>query len=235
MNKKILSLLICLILMISISTCAFATNVDKIQPDGNVIVVGVTNYDVPVYGHLPTHYNAGDNTTVVIGGYYVWYDDAYIATNHNNNNNNNNTNTNTETNNAPEEQKVTEDRPASVLAGEIFDLVNYYRVTNGVENLVYNKNLQDAADVRAKESAESFSHTRPDGTDFATAITIDYTKAGENLLLVDKVIADYEVIVDTWMNSAGHKANILDGSFHSTAIGIYEKDEVLYISQLFLN
>lgn len=219
-------------LLMSITILAFAgTDISKIKTDAEMsngatfIVIG---------GYAPYYYRGNsqsiistnkDGTTIIIPPQNIYY---YVEE----------PNTNTieeETNNAPEETQTDDKRPSNVLAGEIFDLVNYYRVTNGVENLTYNEKLQEAADIRAKESAQSFSHTRPDGTDFATAITIDYTKSGENLLLIDKVIADYEVIVDTWMNSAGHKANILDKEFHSTAIGIYEKDNVLYLSQLFLN
>lgn len=231
MNKKIISFILCLILLASITTLAFAeTDVSKIKTDAEMYG-GTTTIIIAPYRPINTtpiiHYN-GDGTLVVIPPvdntwtqYHPVEETAYPAEE--------------KTNDAPEETKSSDERPSNVLAGEVFDLVNYYRVTNSVENLAYNKDLQDAADVRAKESAESFEHKRPDGTDFATAITIDYTKAGENLLLIDKVIADYEVIVDTWMNSAGHKANILDKEFKSTAIGVYEKDGVLYLSQLFLS
>lgn len=231
MNKKIISFILCLMLLVSITTLAFAgTDVSKIKTDAEMYGGTTTIIIAPYYPINTTpiiHYN-GDGTLVVIPPvdntwtqYYPVEETVYPVEE--------------KTNDAPEETKSSEDRPSNVLAGEVFDLVNYYRVTNSVENLVYNKDLQDAADIRAKESAESFEHKRPDGTDFATAITIDYTKAGENLLLIDKVIADYEVIVDTWMNSAGHKANILDKEFKSTAIGVYEKDGVLYLSQLFLS
>ena len=230
MNKKIISFILCLMLLASITTLAFAgTDVSKIKTDAEMYGGTIT----VILGPYTPYYSAGmsqpiitttkDGTTIVIPSHEIYY---YTEEP---------TNVEEKTNDVPEETKSSEDRPSNVLAGEVFDLVNYYRVTNGVENLVYNKDLQNAADIRAKESAESFEHKRPDGTDFATAITIDYTKAGENLLLIDKVIADYEVIVDTWMNSAGHKANILDKEFKSTAIGVYEKDGVLYLSQLFLN
>ena len=233
MNKKIISFILCLMLLVSITTLAFAgTDVSKIKTDAEMYGGTVT----VIVGPYTPYYTAGmtapimtvdkNGTTIVIPSHEVYY---YVEEPTNNNT------VEETTNDAPEETKSSEDRPSNVLAGEVFDLVNYYRVTNSVENLVYNKDLQDAADIRAKESAESFEHKRPDGTDFATAITIDYTKAGENLLLIDKVIADYEVIVDTWMNSAGHKANILDKEFKSTAIGVYEKDGVLYLSQLFLS
>lgn len=231
MNKKIISFILCLMLLVSITTLAFAgTDVSKIKTDaemcgGTIIVIGPYT---PYYStgiSQPIITTTKDGTTIIIPSHEIYYVEEPT---------NNNT-VEEKTNDAPEETRSSEDRPSNVLAGEVFDLVNYYRVTNSVENLVYNKDLQDAADIRAKESAESFEHKRPDGTDFATAITIDYTKAGENLLLIDKVIADYEVIVDTWMNSAGHKANILDKEFKSTAIGVYEKDGVLYLSQLFLS
>lgn len=232
MNKKIISFILCLMLLVSITTLAFAgTDVSKIKTDaemyGGTTYVVIGPYSPYATGMTaPTITTDKNGTTIVIPSHEIYY---YVEEPTTNNT------VEEKTNDAPEETKSSEDRPSNVLAGEVFDLVNYYRVTNSVENLVYNKDLQDAADIRAKESAESFEHKRPDGTDFATAITIDYTKAGENLLLIDKVIADYEVIVDTWMNSAGHKTNILDKEFKSTAIGVYEKDGVLYLSQLFLS
>ena len=61
--KKFISLLLCLLLICSISIISYATNVDAIQPNTNVIVIGVTGYDVPVYGVLPTHH---DGTSLVI-------------------------------------------------------------------------------------------------------------------------------------------------------------------------
>ena len=119
------------------------------------------------------------------------------------------------------------------LAGQIYQRINDYRSANGLGVLGYDAQLQGTADVRAKESASSFGHTRPDGSAAVTAVTVDYTVAGENLIQVTKELATVDIIVETWLASPTHKANIVLGDFSQTAIGIYESNGTLFISQIF--
>ena len=119
------------------------------------------------------------------------------------------------------------------LAGQIYQRINDYRSANGLGVLGYDAQLQGTADVRAKESASSFGHTRPDGSAAVTAVTVDYTVAGENLIQVTKELASVDIIVETWLASPTHKANIVLGDFSQTAIGIYESNGTLFISQIF--
>lgn len=119
------------------------------------------------------------------------------------------------------------------LAGQIYQRINDYRSANGLGVLGYDAQLQGAADLRAKESATSFGHTRPDGSAAVTAVTVDYTVAGENLIQVTKELATVDIIVETWLASPTHKANIVLGDFSQTAIGIYESNGTLFISQIF--
>ena len=119
------------------------------------------------------------------------------------------------------------------LAGQIYQRINDYRSANGLGVLGYDAKLQGTADIRAKESASSFGHTRPDGSAAVTAVTVDYTVAGENLIQVTKELASVDIIVETWLASPTHKANIVLGDFSQTAIGIYESNGTLFISQIF--
>ena len=119
------------------------------------------------------------------------------------------------------------------LAGQIYQRINDYRSANGLGILGYDAQLQGTADIRAKESASSFGHTRPDGRAAVTAVTVDYTVAGENLIQVTKELASVDIIVETWLASPTHKANIVLGDFSQTAIGIYESNGTLFISQIF--
>lgn len=135
-------------------------------------------------------------------------------------------------NSAPEPetpQEVTND-----LAKEIFELVNKERVAVGLKELEYNFELQAAANLRAKEASESFSHTRPNGETCYTAFNVNYNVAGENLIVADQEIADAANLVKTWMESEGHRANILLPEFTSIAIGVYQKDNSIFASQLFI-
>ncbi len=122
---------------------------------------------------------------------------------------------------------------SNTFLNELFNRINKERTANGLGILGYDNNLQPAADIRAKECAQSFGHTRPDGSAAVTAVTVDYNVAGETLIQVKKAYATVDLLVETWMNSEAHKANILMTEFSQTAFGIYEENGVIYISQIF--
>ena len=106
-------------------------------------------------------------------------------------------------------------------AYEVLNLVNKYRKENGLTALALNDNASKAANVRAEEISRSFSHTRPDGRAFYTALdTVGITKGsrGENIASGYKTAAD---VMSAWMNSSGHRANILSKSYKEIGVGIY--------------
>ena len=133
--------------------------------------------------------------------------------------------------------QTTVTRPAGLvpagLSTEIFNRINTERTKNGLGILGYDDQLQATADLRAKESAVSFGHTRPDGSAAVTAVTVDYNVAGENLIQVTKEFANVDIIVETWLASESHKANIMLADFSQTAIGIYDSNGTVFISQIF--
>ena len=234
--KKVFSLIICLILLISIMIPAYALNINQIQPDTNVIYIGITDQDVPAPEGFHTHYNG--SSLIIISGEKL--EGVYR---------NPITGRPVETT-TQETTEQTQDEPAAELPDEdqsieynidheqlikdIFELVNQEREKNNVPALTYNKEIQDAADLRAKEASESFSHTRPDGSSCHDVIKLEYYATGENLLMADKEIATAENMMKTWMDSEGHRANILLKDFTEMAIGIYEKDNIVYATQIFL-
>ena len=120
------------------------------------------------------------------------------------------------------------------IAEEIFLLTNQERASRGLKELSYAYDLQDIADTRARESAEKFSHTRPNGQSYDSMITKDCKVTGENLILADKPIATPDNLVSEWMNSPGHRYNILLPDYTGLAVGIYETNGVLYASQIFI-
>ena len=119
------------------------------------------------------------------------------------------------------------------LVNEILKLINAQRTANGLGILGYDGKLQATADLRARESAVSFGHTRPDGSAAVTAVAVDYNVAGENLIQVTTEYATAALMVETWMASPTHKANILLADFTQTALGVYEVNGVTYVSQIF--
>ena len=104
---------------------------------------------------------------------------------------------------------------------EVLKLVNEERSAVGLDPLTGFAPLQEVADIRAEELVELFSHTRPDGSRCFSAydeVGVDYFSAGEN------IAAGYyspEAVMHGWMNSDGHRSNILDSGFSSVGLGYY--------------
>lgn len=116
----------------------------------------------------------------------------------------------------------------------VVELVNEERAKAGLNPLTLETNITAAAQVRAVETEQSFSHTRPDGRHFSTALKeagVTYRGAGENIAWGQKTP---EQVMNGWMNSAGHRANILNEKFTSIGVGYYQNaNGVNYWSQLF--
>lgn len=122
-----------------------------------------------------------------------------------------------------------------ISPADVVRLTNDERVKNGLEALETETAIQDAANIRAKEIATNFSHTRPDGTSFSTAISGKYSHTGENIAYSTGNVTA-EKFVSMWMASSGHKANIL-GDYTGIAVGIYydENSDTTYAVQLFVS
>lgn len=120
------------------------------------------------------------------------------------------------------------------LAEQVVELVNAERAKEGLAPLTIDEKVQAAAQVRAVESKTSFSHTRPNGSSFATALKeqgVTYRRAGENIAWGQR---SPEEVVNAWMNSSGHRANIMNENFTKIGVGYYQHNGVNYWSQLFI-
>ena len=117
---------------------------------------------------------------------------------------------------------------------QVVALVNAERAKVGLPALVSDAKLQEAALARAKETVTLFSHTRPNGTSCFTILKefgISYRSAGENIAYGQR---SPEEVVNAWMNSEGHRANILNKNFTTIGIGYYQTaNGTKYWSQLF--
>ena len=99
------------------------------------------------------------------------------------------------------------------FAEQVVELVNQERTKAGLNAVTLDQNIASAALVRAKEIETSFSHTRPNGSKFSTALTeqgVTFKGAGENIAWGQK---SPEAVMQAWMNSEGHRANILNKNF----------------------
>ena len=104
---------------------------------------------------------------------------------------------------------------------EVFDLINKQRAQNGLSPLKENNELQRVARIKAQDMVNNnyFSHTSPtygSPFDMMKSFKISYNTAGENLA----GNSSNSDAVTAWMNSPGHRANILNGSFNQTGIGV---------------
>ena len=122
---------------------------------------------------------------------------------------------------------------SSSAASEVVRLTNSARSQNGYAALVEDGALSEAAAVRAREIARSFSHTRPSGASVSSALSesgVSYLRAGENIASGQKSASE---VVNAWMNSPGHRANILNSSYSRIGSASVNINGTLYWVQLF--
>ena len=138
--------------------------------------------------------------------------------------------------NLPESDTQTPDTQNKSYVQQVVDLVNGERAKEGLAPLVLDNTLSQAAQVRAGEIQTSFSHTRPNGKNFATAIKeagATYRTAGENIAWGQKTP---EEVVKAWMNSAGHRKNIMSSSYGKIGVAYLQNASgTPYWVQLFTN
>jgi uncharacterized YkwD family protein len=104
---------------------------------------------------------------------------------------------------------------------QVVDLLNKERAVQGLPALKYNAELSKVAEAKAADLRDKnyFSHTSPtygSPFDMMKAFGIKYTAAGENIA---KGYMNPESVMKGWMNSPGHKANILNSSFTEIGVG----------------
>ena len=112
------------------------------------------------------------------------------------------------------------------VAQQVLALVNEERRKVGVAPLTLSAELQSAAAIRAEEITQKFSHTHPDGTNFQTILPNSrYYIAGENIAAGNSTAAK---VVQQWMNSPGHRANILRSDYTELGVGYVYKENSQY-------
>ncbi|WP_455541844.1 CAP domain-containing protein [Intestinibacter sp.] len=142
-----------------------------------------------------------------------------------NNQNNNNNNNSTDTTDFSKEQV------------EVLNLVNKERVAKGLKPLTLNKELSKVATIKSKDMIDNnyFDHTSPtygSPFDMMKAFNISYKTAGENIAMGQKTPSE---VMNAWMNSSGHRANILNANFTELGVGIYKDAKgSIYWTQMFI-
>ena len=104
-------------------------------------------------------------------------------------------------------------------------MVNVERAKVGAPPLTLAGDLQEEADIRAQEIVQLFSHTRPDGTDCFTVMRNRGNTCGENIAAGHGSPAE---TVEQWMNSPGHRENILNPAYRELGVGYAYEDYSTY-------
>ena len=112
-------------------------------------------------------------------------------------------------------------------ANEVLTIVNNERANNGLSALKMDRSLLETAMQRAAESSIYWNHIRPDGSDCFTA---NSKMTRENIACGAWTA---EQVMNMWMNSSGHKANILSSDSKSIGIGCFNYNGVNYWVQCF--
>lgn len=110
----------------------------------------------------------------------------------------------------------------SISANEVINLSNQQRAANGISALTYSGQLAQAAYVKAQDmfAKDYWSHYNPEGQGpayFIASSGYNYSTGGENLAKDFNTSAG---VVNAWMNSAGHRANILQGAYVHTGVAV---------------
>lgn len=115
--------------------------------------------------------------------------------------------------------------PIDSYAAELLRLVNVERTNRGLSELVAKNSLDQSALSRAKETALSFSHTRPDNRDLKTIMSdygLSFKVFGENIAAGQKSAID---VVSDWMSSDAARKNILNPSYKYFGSSHYYADD----------
>lgn len=121
---------------------------------------------------------------------------------------------------------------------EVVRLVNVQRANRGLRALVQNWQLSNLARTKSQDMINSkyFSHISPTyGSPFNMMenVGINFSAAGENIAMGQSTPAQ---VMNAWMNSAGHRANILSGSYTQIGVGLAKnKNGICYWTQEFIN
>lgn len=112
----------------------------------------------------------------------------------------------------------------SISANEVISLSNQQRASNGIGALTYNGQLAQAAYAKAQDmfTKDYWSHYNPEGQGpayFIASSGYNYSTGGENLAKDFNTSAG---VVNAWMNSAGHRANILKAAYVHTGVAVVD-------------
>lgn len=195
-----------------------------------------------ITGNTANGRQAPSNSDEQTDSYNIVNEDKDIVINGGSNNNNNGGNANEENSNSIVTPPVQENASFNAEIEQlIFNKVNEERAKAGVPALSYNSTMETYARVKSKDMGvrNYFDHVDPDGEMITAQMARDgvsYNAWGENIAYIGGVsdaAALAEQFMTNWMNSDGHRANILSTNFTSIGVGVYKSGNRYYATQEF--
>ena len=250
MNKKFKTLLTAgLITVIAGSSVVSSSALSKNtinnckKKDSIYLCINGVKYKIPLgCNNKPsTDNNNSNNNNTNVGN-----NNSNTNTNNNNNQENNNTNTDDKNDNENIVEKpgnndnISNDNTTNEFLSfqkEVVRLVNVERAKVGLKELSFNAELSNVATLKSQDMINKnyFSHTSPTyGSPFEMMkkFNISYKTAGENIAKGQKTPAQ---VVNAWMNSQGHRENILNKNYTEIGIGVAKDAKgTLYWTQMFI-
>lgn len=134
---------------------------------------------------------------------------------------------------------VAQSESTGQMEAQVFAQINTIRQQQGLSELRQNEKLAQVARDYSRRMAEGdfFAHTSPQGDTMVErvhAAGIFYFVLGENLFTSTNIPQPANASVTGWMNSPGHRENILRREYRETGIGVWQRGNTYYFTQLFL-
>ncbi|HYW22361.1 MAG TPA: CAP domain-containing protein [Nodularia sp. (in: cyanobacteria)] len=139
----------------------------------------------------------------------------------------------------PQAPQPTQSATTNQIEIAVRQSINKVRQEKELQPLEHNEKLAQVARNYSRQMAENnfFSHTGNNGSTLQDRVGtggIIYWVVGENLFKGTNIPQPVKVAVDGWMESPGHRENILRPVFTETGVGVWRVDNTYYITQLFL-
>ena len=140
-----------------------------------------------------------------------------------------------------ENNTVVSDKFMAQVEQAIFNKVNEERAKAGVSPLSYNSTMEKYARIKSQDMGDNnyFSHADLSGNYITSKMKVDgvsYKAWGENIAYIGGITdptALANKFMENWMNSEGHRKNILSTNFDSIGIGVYQSGNRVYATQEF--
>jgi uncharacterized protein YkwD len=136
-------------------------------------------------------------------------------------------------------QAPQEDLDLAEIEREIEARINEIRIEHGLEPLEHNETLAAVARAYSCRMAREdfFAHESPDGdmvADRVVAADVRYRVVGENLAMIGGMGNPGEAAVEGWMESEGHRENLLRSNYEESGVGACTEGEAIYFTHVFL-